>query len=216
MKNLKLYLVRHGQTDWNVQDRMQGTKNSELTEAGVQGALITGDYLKEKAFIGAYSSGLKRAMLTRDYILSNNHHKKETPVFEFESLQEINYGTWEGEKISTLVKQAEFEIYMNDPEAYEGKTNQGETYFAALARIEAGMREIVQNTKQDSGDILVVSHGAILRLLLCVLDGGSIGNHRDNESTRILNTSISIVQYEGNAQGTGRFKIQRLNDVSHL
>lgn len=217
MKNLNLYLVRHGQTEWNVQDRMQGTKNSELTQAGVQGALVTGDSLKEKSFVGAYSSDLKRAILTRDYILSENKHQKEIPTFELPSLREIHYGTWEGEKLSNLATQPEFDIYINDPEAYEAKTNEGETYFTALARIESGLREIVKNTKQDSGDILVISHGAILRLLLCVLGGGSIGNHRDEEiSKRILNTSISIVNYNGDDEGEGKFSIQLLNDVSHL
>lgn len=217
MKNLNLYLIRHGQTNWNVEDKMQGTQNSELTEAGVQGALVTGDYLKNHTFISAYSSDLKRAKLTRDYILSENHHKDETLTFELQDLREINYGNWEGQKLSDLAKEAEFDIYMNDPENYEAITNGGETYFTALARIEAGLRAIIQNTKQDSGDILVVSHGAILRLLLCVLGGGTVGLHRDESiSQRIFNTSISVVNYQGDADGSGKFSVQLLNDISHL
>ena len=69
MKNLNLYLIRHGQTEWNIADRMQGIQNSPLTEKGVLGAKITGEYLKNTPFIQAYSSPLPRAMDTRDYIL---------------------------------------------------------------------------------------------------------------------------------------------------
>ena len=56
MKDLNLYLIRHGQTEWNIKDQMQGSKNSPLTENGVLGAKITGKYLKNTPFIQAYSS----------------------------------------------------------------------------------------------------------------------------------------------------------------
>lgn len=216
MKTLQLYLVRHGQTQWNVQDRMQGTQNSELTEAGIQGAIITGSALQETSFLAGYSSDLKRAILTRDLILAENK-TQPIPCFALENLREIHYGSWEGEKLSDLVLRPEFEIYMNDPENYEAKTNDGESYFAALARVESALREIIKNTKEQTGSILVVSHGAILRLLLCVLNGGTIGQHRDEAiSKRILNTSISIVRYDGDDEGNGQFVVETLNDVAHL
>ena len=53
MKDLNLYLIRHGQTEWNIKDQMQGSQNSPLTEQGVLGAKITGQYLKDVPFLQA-------------------------------------------------------------------------------------------------------------------------------------------------------------------
>ncbi|AJA44458.1 putative phosphoglycerate mutase [Frischella perrara] len=214
MKNLNLYLIRHGQTEWNIADRMQGIQNSPLTEKGVLGAKITGEYLKNTPFIQAYSSPLPRAMDTRDYILAENN--VSAPTATLAGLSEMDFGAWEGQHVPELVKLDEFQQYLKDPENYQGKTNQGEKYLDVLNRMQRSLDEIVKNAPADNGNILIVSHATALRILLCVLNGGDWRKHRDdNYFPRILNTSISLVNYQGNGD-EGTYTVKYFNDVNHI
>lgn len=214
MKNLNLYLIRHGQTEWNIADRMQGSGDSPLTEEGILGAKITGKYLKDVPFIQAYSSSLPRAMDTRDYIMAENNTACSTKTLD--SLREMHFGTWEGQHVPGLVKLDEFQQYLTDPENYQGKSNQGERYLEVLHRMQKSLDEIVKNAPQDQGNILIVSHATALRILLCVLNGGDWRKHRDeNYFPRILNTSISLVNYQGDEK-QGQYKVKYFNDVSHI
>lgn len=214
MKNLNLYLVRHGQTQWNIADRMQGSCNSPLTENGVLGAKITGKYLKDTPFIAAYSSPLPRAIDTRDYILAEN--LVDTPTNTLAGLSEMDFGSWEGQHVPELSKLAEFQQYLTDPEHYQGLSNQGEKYLDVLNRMQKSLDEIVKRAPQDNGNILVVSHATALRILLCVLNGGDWRKHRDDQHfPRILNTSISLVNYQGDGE-KGRYHVKYYNDVTHM
>lgn len=215
MKNLNLYLIRHGQTEWNIQERMQGFQNSELTFDGVEGAKKTGQFLKEVEFISAYSSDLKRARETRDYILEANKHIN-TPRIETPLLREMNFGIWEGLHLKDLKDSDSFNVYLNQPHQFDAVENNGETYFDALERLTVGIHDIVESTEQDEGNILIVAHGTVLRLYLNALSGGSVEQHRNDEVfPRILNTSISIVNYQ-EPNGKGQYTIKSLNDVSHI
>ncbi len=217
MKNINLYLIRHGQTEWNINDQMQGSKNSPLTEQGILGAKITGNYLKDISFMQAYSSTQQRAIETRDYIIAENNHK--TPTFELADLCEMDFGLWEGKHVPTLKKEIpEFTTYLTDPANFDPSVNQGESYLAVLERMKRALNTIVENANHDNGNILVVSHGTVLRLLLCVLYGGDWRLHRDESYfPRMLNTSISLVNYQQTADDSnGKFTVEYFNRVDHL
>lgn len=214
MKDLNLYLIRHGQTEWNLKDQMQGSKNSALTEDGVLGAKITGQYLKDTPFIAAYSSPQQRAVETRDYILAQR--QDSLPTHTLDGLREMDFGIWEGQHVPELRKLPEFNLYMNEPAKFDASTNQGENYLEVLARMKNSLEHIVQNAPQDNGNILIVSHGTAIRLLLCVLNGGDWHLHRDESYfPRILNTSISQIHYQGDAK-QGHFGVKNFNNVDHL
>lgn len=217
MKDINLYLIRHGQTQWNIKDQMQGSQNSPLTEQGIFGAKVTGQHLKNVPFMQAYSSTQQRAMETRDYIVKENNIV--IPTFELADLREMDFGIWEGKKVPQLKKEfPEFTTYLTDPANFDASVNQGENYLDTLLRMKQGLNTIVKNAPQDMGNILVVSHGTVLRILLCVLNGGDWRLHRDEDYfPRMLNTSISVVNYkQGNEQSEGTFTVKFFNNVDHL
>jgi broad specificity phosphatase PhoE len=217
MKDINLYLIRHGQTQWNIKDQMQGSQNSPLTEQGILGAKVTGQHLKNVPFMQAYSSTQQRAMETRDYIVNENN--LAIPTYELAHLREMDFGIWEGKHVPTLKQEVpEFNIYLTDPANFDAAVNQGENYLDILARMKQGLNTIVQNTTQDTGNILVVSHGTVLRILLCVLNGGDWRLHRDeNYFPRMLNTSISLVNYkQSHEHPEGAFTVKFFNNVDHL
>ena len=217
MKDLNLYLIRHGQTEWNIKDQMQGSQNSPLTEEGILGAKITGKHLKNIPFMQAYSSTQQRAMETRDYIIQE--HNMAIPTLELADLCEMDFGIWEGKPVPLLKKEfPEFTYYLTDPAKFDASVNKGENYLDVLTRMKRGLNTIIQNAPQDNGNILVVSHGTVLRLLLCVLNGGDWRFHREEDYfPRMLNTSISVVNYQQtNDQSDGKFTVKFYNSVDHL
>ncbi|OCG14146.1 hypothetical protein A9G09_06815 [Gilliamella sp. wkB292] len=217
MKDLNLYLIRHGQTEWNIKDQMQGSQNSPLTEQGILGAKITGQYLKHIPFMQAYSSPQLRAKETRDYIVHENDNK--IPTFELADLCEMDFGLWEGKSVPYLKKEVpEFNTYLTDPANFDASVNHGENYLDTLVRMKRALHTITQNASEDKGNILVVSHGTVLRLLLCVLNGGDWRLHRDEDYfPRMLNTSVSVVNYQQqDGQSEGKFTVKYYNNVDHL
>lgn len=215
MKQLNLYFIRHGQTEWNLYNKMQGSQNSPLTASGIEEAKVTGRYLADTPFLGAYSSPQQRAIETRDYILSE--HRKSINTHELDDLVEMDFGTWEGRIIDELRPLPEFSLFLDHPDKYDGNLNGGEKYLSVLTRVKKRIDQLVTELP-TSGNVLIVAHGNVLRILLCVLGGGDWTQHRNQDYTpRILNTSISIVEYtQHDEQQLGQYNLKLFNSVDHL
>lgn len=209
MKTLTFYLVRHGRTEWNEQGLLQGGGNSPLTKQGIESAKLTGKALAKIPFVAAYSSMLQRAIETAEYILENTN----TPLFCHSGLNELFFGSWEGRSVEELSLLPEFRQMRKKPGEYLAQSNQGETYDKLAKRVLTTLHDII--SKYSSGNILIVSHGHTLRMLLALLSGGTWQNHR-KDSQSVLNTSISIVRYEQKGNENGQFFVESVNDVSHL
>lgn len=99
---MKIYLVRHGETDWNLQERMQGQADNPLNDTGRKQAQIVADKLRGITFDAAFSSTLCRAAATAEIILGQQKDllQKDARVME------IGFGPWEGEKISRVMNEA--------------------------------------------------------------------------------------------------------------
>jgi broad specificity phosphatase PhoE len=217
MKEINFYLIRHGETEWNKQNLMQGAKDSPLTDQGINGAKITGNYLATVPFIAAYSSTQKRAMDTRDLIVAAKH-ASVTPIPRFihSGLCEMNFGIWEGQDVTYLKALPEFQPYLSDLAQFDSQVNQGEHYLDVYTRMRQALFDII--AKHDSGNILVVSHGTALRLLMHVISGGDWTQHRDETlRPKLLNTSISLLNYQQPyPDQIGQFTLQQYNQVAHL
>ncbi|AAU37779.1 MULTISPECIES: histidine phosphatase family protein [Basfia] len=211
-KDLRLYLIRHGRTVWNEQGLMQGWGNSALTEQGVKGAQLTGQALAEVPFIAAYSSCLQRTIDTANYILG----ERSVPLFQHIGLNEQFFGSWEGTNVETIRQTAEFQQMVNDPKNYQASSNGGETWQQVAERAMKAMQDIID--VHHRGDILIVSHGHTLRLLLALFAGATWQNHREQgKSVAMLNTAINMVRYvQHDEDQAGKFIIERLNDAAHL
>ena len=206
-KQLTFYFIRHGRTVWNEQGLMQGSGDSPLTEEGIKSAVKTGQALQNVDFIAAYSSCLQRTIDTANYIIDD----RDIPLFQHCGLNEHYFGSWEGTNVELIRPLPEFQQMINDPANYKAESNGGETYEQLAKRAIAALQDIIK--VHQEGNILVVSHGHTLRLLLSLLGGATWENHRDEgKSVSLLNTSISIVKYNSKSG----FHIEQLNDVAHL
>jgi probable phosphoglycerate mutase len=87
-----LYIVRHGQTQWNVEGQIQGRLDSPLTDAGVQQAQQLARQLQNISFDSIYSSSSNRAFSTALYL-----RKNQEKVIKSDHLMEMDFATWQGE-----------------------------------------------------------------------------------------------------------------------
>lgn len=147
---MKFYCVRHGQTYFNTKMIFQGWCDSPLTEQGIQDAKATGIGMKDIPFIHAYSSTSERAVDTLDYIVGN----REIPKDHRKDLKETHFGNLEGEKMDFQSKQFQDAMQAGFKE-YGGESTQ-----ESAERFLNALRKIAEENKE--GNILIVSHGAIL------------------------------------------------------
>lgn len=96
-KNLTIYVVRHGQTIFNLMDRVQGISDGILTEKGIAGAVNMGKGLRDVLFTAVYSSDLGRARETARLAMEQNQVTKNWRVREMPELREVSFGVFEGD-----------------------------------------------------------------------------------------------------------------------
>lgn len=210
-KHLTFYFVRHGRTLWNEQGLLQGFGNSALTELGIQGAKQTGVALQHIPFVAAYSSCLQRTIDTAQYILG----ERDVPLFQHKGLNEQYFGSWEGLPVEKLRSLDEFNQMLKDAANYKAQSNGGETFEQLAKRAMKALQDIIQVHEQ--GNILIVSHGHTLRLLLALLAGTGWQEHRDEgKSQSLLNCAINIVHYKQSNETDGKFIIETINEAGHL
>jgi probable phosphoglycerate mutase len=94
---LTIYAVRHGQTIFNLMDRVQGISDGILTERGITGAVNMGKGLRDVPFRAVYSSDLKRASETARLAMVENQATKKWTIVEKPELREVSFGIFEGD-----------------------------------------------------------------------------------------------------------------------
>lgn len=164
---MKIYMIRHGETDWNRVFRLQGNVDIPLNEDGKKLAEITAQALREINFTRIYTSPLQRAKETA-LILRG---ERDIPVIEEERIKEISFGIYEGYHCSESyydVPDPDFIHFFKKPEAYippEG----AESIEHLCERTTEFLMEIVQNKELKDETILISTHGAAIRGLLSTI-----------------------------------------------
>ena len=203
---MEIYFVRHGQTIWNVEKRFQGLSDSPLTELGITQAKLLGEKLKDIKFDKFYSTSLKRANDTANYIKGNR--KQEVEIFD--DFVEISMGDMEGiqqEEFKKLFPEQVKNFFFNQLE-YNPSSFKGESFLEVRERVAKGLEKFIK-LNQDYERVLVVSHGATLKTLLHYISGKDISTLSDEAIPK--NTSYTIVKYEN-----GKFEITDFSNTSHL
>ncbi len=166
---MELYIIRHGETDWNVARRFQGRSDIPLNEEGRRLARITAEALREVAFTRIYTSPLKRAYETAMIIKG----ERDIPVVEEPAIIEIGFGEYEGlccGKENYNIPDPEFMNFFDKPEAY--KPPRGAESIQALRERTADFFEkLVHNKSMENDTILISTHGAALRGILSHING---------------------------------------------
>jgi probable phosphoglycerate mutase len=198
----RLLLVRHGESTWNREHRIQGQLDPPLSDRGRRQAELLGQRLGGRRAHGLYSSDLTRAMETAAAV----ERATGIPLEPVAGLREIFLGEWEG--LNTTEIAARF------PDGWARWTQEldwdlvpgGEGTAAFQARVAETMRALF--ARLPSGDAVVVTHGGVIQMVLHSVVGGS---PRGAFLFRISNASITTIE-----QRRGRLIIDSVNDTSHL
>ncbi|WP_455718813.1 histidine phosphatase family protein [Anaerosporobacter sp.] len=187
---MKIYLVRHGETDWNIERRFQGIEDIPLNDTGRKQARDCGQALTSFSFAAIYASPLQRAYETANIIadLLNVYHKANNtndPLFtviEDSRLIERDFG-----KVSGLLPEERNALLES------GEDTNMEAFEHLTKRIMAAMKEYQEKHREQN--VLVITHGGVINAILHVLSKGEIGTGK----TLVANTSIAILDdQEGN------------------
>ncbi|WP_044640744.1 histidine phosphatase family protein [Risungbinella massiliensis] len=168
--NTNLYLVRHGQTKWNVEGRLQGRLDSSLTEIGIEQAKQLAQRINDVPFKCIYSSSASRAVETALYLKGG----RSIDLVKTDSLMEMSFSKWEGRKWSEIQEMfpKALEEINNNPENYDAKESQGETLLDVQERSVPFIRDILE--RHVGENILVVTHSIVIKVLVNYFRGGSI------------------------------------------
>jgi broad specificity phosphatase PhoE len=162
-------LVRHGQTDWNLEGRYQGQTDIPLNEAGRIEARSLAETLQGMRFGAVYSSDLVRARETADIIAA----QVVLPVQIDVRLREINQGVWEGLQVDFIRSHYAGLWQQRDVDPASMRAPGGETVNEVAQRMYAALDEIA--AVHPDGSVLLVSHGLSLATILCKLRGIPLG-----------------------------------------
>lgn len=189
-KYCTLFIARHGETEWNVERRLQGQKDSPLTENGLQQAEMLAESLKTIHFDAIFSSDLLRAKRTAEIASLERKLAVETTAL----LREHNYDAYEGKRVDEVKEElkeafAEYER-LSDQEKFRYRLiPDGETDEEIVARFVTFLREVAVTYAGRS--VLVVSHGGIMSAFLVHIGFGP------QEKVRIANTGYFKLRSDG-------------------
>ena len=159
-----LYIIRHGETDYNVEGRLQGWSDIPLNEKGRKLAEVTGKALKDVPFDLVITSPLERAVETAKLVIGD----RKVPFVVDRRIIECGNGEWEGlnkEEIEAKGFGEEYEKIRTDPMKYKGGPG-GETIKQVLKRTAEFLDEILANPQYQDKTILISLHGGSMRAML--------------------------------------------------
>jgi len=163
----EIYLLRHGETDWNIVKRYQGVSDVPLNNSGRLQAQVAAKKMAGlgKKFTAIYSSPQKRAYQTAQAV----SEKLGLPIYQDARLREVNLGDWEG-RLSIEIKQDDDEglnrIWHQTPLAVSPPGEHGESVMQVVERISAALDDIAES--HPEGTVLVATHGFTMAVAVCL------------------------------------------------
>lgn len=197
---MQLLLIRHGETLWNKEGRVQGTSDVELSAAGIKQAELLALSLKDHPLEAIHASPLERARLTAEII--NGFHHKNIQIHQ--GLMEMDQGDFEGFSFKELMaREKDFlQKWITNPASV--KMPNGES----LAQVQQRAWRVMEEIISKSENTLIVSHNFTIAAILCRIRNISLSEFR---KTCVDTASKTIVQFRN-----GEASIEALNDRSHL
>jgi broad specificity phosphatase PhoE len=196
-----LYLIRHGETGFNRDGRVQGLTESKLSDLGRKQARLIGERLRSMEITAAVCSPLSRAIETCRIAFNGSND-----FVTYDKLHEINLGEWEGRKAAGLKQSYPDEVALWYQKPSVLRIPGGETIKQFRGRISREMGRV----REDFGDatVAVFIHGGVICAYLTKLLGMKLD---DIWRFKIRNGSLTRVAFPG-----GKPRIDLLGDVSHL
>ena len=198
---MRLYLVRHGQTDWNVQKRAQGHTDHPLDETGLLQANRVGKAFLDLPVQRILTSDLQRAHQTAAEIARRS--KIELEVLP--ELRERGFGEWEGQNFAEIAIRFGFEADFKGITRNEVTPPGGESFVEVWDRLVS----VVANVRSRNENTAIVAHGGTCSLLTAMFLDGDVSL---SNAFRFSNASIN----EFEPRPDGGLRLIRYNDISHL
>ena len=206
----RLFLVRHGETDWNREKRYMGQRDIPLNALGRAQAQATAKLLKEEPIAAVYSSDLSRAAETARIIAQ----KHKLNVILSKELREMNYGHWEGKLFDEVKKLCPQELEQLENAPLEFAPSGGESRKQLFERVIKKLTEIIARHPNES--VVVVSHGGPIRAIINYAIGYELGIQLPYPFyTRAFGVDLCSVSVLSTDDKTG-LKIISLNNTYHL
>ncbi|MCS6827860.1 MAG: histidine phosphatase family protein [Caldilinea sp.] len=183
----EFWLVRHGQTDWNLQGRYQGQADPPLNETGVQQAQAVAEALTGRCYAALYSSDLERARVTAGIIA----RRLGLEVIVDPRLREVNQGAWEGLLVTEIQERYPLEWEARQRDRLHFRAPGGESIEDVAARIWTAMDDIARCHPHKA--VIVVSHGLALATMLCRVQDIPLAQARE-----LIPNNAEIVRLEWN------------------
>ena len=196
----ELLLIRHGQTDWNTQGRVQG--GGDLNNIGIAQSNLLATVLQNSQASTIYTSPSKRTHQTAVIIATAlSLEGNTTPL-----LKDIDYGVWSGALLADLIKDDPdlFEQWEKDPSSV--RFPEGESLLDLRTRISVFMDEITE--KHSSDTVVVVTHESPIISMLAVALDIPDSSHRNFHAD---NASLTVLQFKNT-----HYILSTFNDTSHL
>ncbi len=196
-QRLDLWLIRHGETDWNRQQRWQGQSDTPLSDQGIAQARALAERLAQEQFDGVFSSDLKRAADTARLALP------DCDLLTDIRLREMDFGEFEGKSYHDLLNTHGDTIaqWRRDPHGFRAPN--GESYMDLHQRVVDWRADL-----PPSGRYAAFLHGGTIRALLYAVTGVPVDN---TWAVRVDNASISVLKRFGEL-----WVLHGLNDTAHL
>lgn len=200
---LRIFLVRHGQTTWNIEGRYQGQEDTPLSELGLKQAQLLAEGLKNVHLDVCISSPLERSFKTCQYCAALHG----LPVAQDARLLEINHGDWEGVLSTDIEKRypLEFAQWHSAPQLVT-MPGGGESLDDVRRRARAAFDEYA--AKYDGKNVLVAAHDAVNKAIICDLMGLGMEHFWQIKQD---NTCINVLEHS-----EGNWRLVLLNSTCHM
>jgi broad specificity phosphatase PhoE len=204
LKTMRIYLVRHGETEWNKTRRFQGRSNLPLNQEGRQQVKALASALKNIPLKAIYTSPLIRAIETAHQI---KVFHPSTPMFEDDGLIEMDLGEFDGMKVQDWAEQyPDFRKAWNENPACVRMPG-GESLKEVQDRAKKALERIAGISPPDT-TILISSHNFVNLTLLCDILKIPLNRFRD---LRQENAAFNVIYKKGD-----RFYAELVNERFHL
>jgi broad specificity phosphatase PhoE len=186
-----LHLVRHGETYWNEQQRMQGWLDSPLTSKGRYAASCLAVPLARIPLRAVYASTSPRAVATAGILVAG----RDLAISASDDLREIGMGGWEGRPAREIAAEdtVRFHDFWARPDRYEA--DGGETFAQVQERITAFVGRLA--AAHAGEDVLIVSHSIALKVLLAGWEGAPLADLWETPELQPCSHSIARMAHNG-------------------
>ncbi len=202
---LRIFLIRHGQTEWNRTHRFQGRSDVPLNAEGREQVRATATALRDTPFTAIYTSPLSRAVETAELIRA---HHPTVPLTTEDGFMEMELGEFDGmEAQRWMTDYRDFmKAWIDNPGGVRMPGPNGECLEEVQARAMEALDNISQAHPPDS-TLLICSHNFVILSILCKAKGISLNQFRDLQQDT---AAYSVILKQGS-----QYTVEILNERSH-